>query len=240
MRAFLVAVALLLVFPFAARAVPPAAPPTMVVSEAEVRKVITDFVKQKTEALSAQVTIRRIGYSGDLKLPAGKVTYEVMAPERWEGYGNTSLSLIVRVDDQVKKNVTVQVEVEALAQMLVATRPLERGEVISASDVAVDRRDLARVQGPYMTAPAEAIGLRTKMSLRANAPIRSDFLERVPVIKSGQLVTILLENEVMKITVTGRAKQSGAVGDLIMVQNISSQKELAARVVDATTVKVDF
>jgi flagella basal body P-ring formation protein FlgA len=124
--------------------------------------------------------------------------------------------------------------------MVVAARTLERGEVLTASDLALARRDLAHVQGRFLSSTAEAVGLRVKNSLRANSPVRGDYLERVPVVKSGQMVMIVVENEVVKITASGRAKGSGAVGDLIAVQNLSSQKDIAARVVDASTVRVDF
>jgi flagella basal body P-ring formation protein FlgA len=239
MRAILCAI-LLFALPFSALALPAAPPSPTVVSEAELRRVIGDFLVQKTAPLNARVSVKRIGYSGDLKLPAGRVSYEVVAPERWTGYGSASVALIVRVDDQVKKNLTVPVEVEALAEMVVATRTLERGEVLVASDLALARRDLSRVQGRFLKETEEAVGLRVKSALRANSPVRGDYLERVPIIKSGQIVTIVVENEVVRITASGRTKGAGALGDIIAVQNLSSQKELAARVVDGSTVRVDF
>jgi len=234
---------MLLLLPLPASALPQAPPPALpgtLVTEGELRQVISDFLAQKDKHLNAQVTVKKIGVSGDLKLPPGKVSYEVVAPESWEGWGNCSLALIVRVDDQVKRNLTVLVEVEALAELVIATRPLERGEVIGASDVALARRDLAHLQGRYCRKPEEVIGLMMKSSVRGNSPLRADYLERVPIVKSGQLVTIVAENEVVRITASGRAKVSGALGDTIAVQNLTSQKEIAARVVDATTVKVEF
>jgi flagellar basal body P-ring formation protein FlgA len=239
MRAILVAL-LLSVFPLSAFALPVAPPQGTLVSEAEVRRVITDYLMRRTAPLDAQVTIKKIGFTGDLKLPAGQISYEVVAPESWPGYGNSSLALIVRVDDQVKRNQTVQVEVEALAEMLVATRPLERGEVIVASDLTLARRDLTHTRGRFLKVAADAVGLRTKTSVRANQAVCGEYLERVPVVKAGQIVTIVVENDAVRITASGKAKGSGAVGDMIMVQNLSSQKEIAARVVDATTVRVDF
>ena len=232
--------------PAAALALPPlpslAPPPAAgtLVSEGELRRVVQEYLVQKGEHLGAELLIKKIAVGGELRLPPGKVSYEIMAPERWEGWGNASLALIVRVDDQVRKNLTVLVEVEALAEMLVATRTLERGEVIGESDVAPARRDLARVQGRICRNKEQVVGLRVKNTIRANSPLRGDSLERIPIVKSGQLVTIVVENEVVRITASGKAKGSGALGDAITVQNLSSQKELAARVVDAATVKVDF
>ncbi len=239
MRLFLV-ILMLLALPLGVCAQQPPPAQGTLVTEGEVRRVIETFLLQKTAALNAQVTVKKVGYLGDLKLPAGRVTFDVVAPERWEGYGKASVALIIRVDDQVKRNVTVPVEVEALAEMVVAARTLERGEVLIPSDLAVARRDLATVQGRFLKVMDHAVGLRVKSALRANSPLRPDYLERVPVVKSGQLVTIVAENEVLRLTASGKAKGAGAVGDTITVQNLSSHKEIAARVVDAATVRVDF
>ena len=238
MRALLLAL-MLFTLPLGAYA-QPAPPDGNLVSEAMVRGAISDFLLQKAAPLNARVSVKKIVYHGDLKLPEGRVSFEVVAPERWEGYGNASVALIIRVDDQVKRNQTVLVEVEALAEMVVAARTLERGEVLVPSDLALARRDLAQVQGRFMKEIDEAVGLRVKTTFRANSPLRSDYLERVPIVMSGQMVTILVENEVVRITASGRAKRAGALGDIITVQNLSSKKEVAARIVDASTVRVDF
>jgi flagella basal body P-ring formation protein FlgA len=217
-----------------------AAVPGILVTEAELRHVVSDYLMKKGANQNAEVSIKRIGISGDVKLPPGKVSYEVVAPDRWKGWGNASLALIVRVDDNVKRNLTVLVEVEALTEMVVATRTLERGEVVGDSDVALARRDLAQVQGKFCRSKGEVLGMRVKFAVTGNSPLRGDYLERLPIVKSGQLVTILVENEVVRITTSGRAKGDGALGDIITVQILPSQKELAARVADATTVRVDF
>jgi flagella basal body P-ring formation protein FlgA len=59
-------------------------------------------------------------------------------------------------------------------------------------------------------------------------------------VVSGQLVTIVAEKAGVRITVTGRAKSAGGIGDLIQVQNQVSNKQLSARVVDAETVEIGF
>lgn len=212
----------------------------VVVKEADIRQVLNDYLRQKSENLGLDVSVKKIGYSGDMTLPAGTVSYEVVAPDRWEGWGNANLALIVRVDDRVERNIPVKVEVEALADVVVAVRPLERGEVIGNGDIAVQKRDLAKTQGKVCRLASEAMGKRVRTAIRANNPVRADNLERVPLVKSGQLVTIIVENDSLRITAAGKARGSGAEGDTVMVQNLSSQKEVAARVVDATTVKVDF
>ena len=84
------------------------------------------------------------------------------------------------------------------------------------------------------------IGKKARTSLRANQPLRPDQVEKIPLVKSGQMITIIAESGVMRISVTGKARSSGAEGDIIKVQNLTSLKEIPASVVDASTVLVAF
>ncbi len=210
-----------------------------VVAESEMKKVIEEFVRQRTSSLGVEVNIKKIGYIGDMNLPAGLVEYEVKAPQQWEGWGNVNLALYVRVDGQVKRNIPVRVEVEALAEMVVTTRQMEQGEVIGRADIALQKRDLATA-GKICRSMSDVVGKRLRSGVRGNIPLRTDQLEMVPLVKSGQLVTIVLENDLMRVTATGRCRGGGAAGELITVQNMVSQKDIPARVVDASTVRVDF
>jgi flagella basal body P-ring formation protein FlgA len=138
------------------------------------------------------------------------------------------------------KNVPVRVEVEALVDMLVTTRQIEQGEIIGDADVALLKRDLAVVGNKICRSKSEAVGKRLKTSLRGNVSLRSDQLEKVPLVKSGQVVTILIENDIIRVTATGRVKGAGAAGDPVIVQNLESQKDIQARVIDSSTVRVEF
>jgi flagella basal body P-ring formation protein FlgA len=211
-----------------------------VVKESEVRQVIADYLRQRTNGLGVEVNIKSIGYRGDLALPDGNVEYEVVAPRQWEGWGSASLALIVRVDGQVRKNATVRVEVEALSEMVVTTRQLERGEVVSPADVSLKKLDLSAAGGKLCRSVDEVVGKRLKGTVKGNMPLRSDQVEKVPLVKSGQQVVILAESDLMRITTSGRAKGAGAAGELVMVQNLTSQKDIVARVVDSSTVRVEF
>jgi flagella basal body P-ring formation protein FlgA len=211
-----------------------------VLKEAEVRQIVTDFVRQKTERMGVEINLKKLGFSGEISLPAGTVDYEVVAPRDWEGWGRASLALIIRVNDRLEKNVPLNVEVEALSEVVVTTRALERGEIVEKSDVTLQKRDMATVSTRVARSVADAVGKRVKVGMRANLPVRGDSLEKPPIIKSGQMVTIVAENAAFRVTATGRAKGNGAEGDTVMVQNVNAQKDVAAVVVDAATVRVEF
>lgn len=211
-----------------------------VLKETEVRQVITDFLRQKTERQGVEILVKKTGFSGEITLPAGNVSYEVLAPQEWEGWGRVALALIVRVNERVEKNIPLNVEVEALADVVVTTRPLERGELLEKGDVMLQKRDISTASAKVSRSVADTLGKRVRVGMRANTAVRGDYLEKPPLVKSGQMVTIVAENRAFRITATGRAKGNGAEGDTVMVQNMSAQKDVTAVVVDANTVRVEF
>jgi flagellar basal body P-ring formation protein FlgA len=217
-----------------------AAPAVQVVKEKKIREAVTQFIMGKTGTSGLEITIKRIGVSGDLLVPPGTVTYEFIAPRQWEGWGKSVLGLLVRVNDQLVKNLSIPVEVEALVPMVVTLRPLASGEVVGLADISVQKRDIAGLVGRICYDPAEAIGKRVRVAMRGNMPLRADFLEKVPVVRYGQLVTIVAENGALRVTTAGMVKGSAGEGDLVTVQNLNSKKDLQGRVVDAGTVAVNF
>lgn len=208
--------------------------------EQEVRDAVTASVTTRTNGMGWDVRVRRITIPGALKFPDGKIDYEIIAPQQWEGWGDVSVAVIARQKERVVSNITVRVDVEALANTVVTLRQIDYGAGITASDVVLQKREITHNSHLAARTIDAVIGKKARTTLRANQPVRTDQVERVPLVKSGQIVTIIAENEVMKISVSGKAHSSGAEGDIIRVQNLTSLKEIPARVIDASTVQVAF
>jgi flagella basal body P-ring formation protein FlgA len=208
--------------------------------EQEVRDAITAFVTNRTAGMGWVVLMRRISISDTLKLPEGIIDYEIVAPQQWEGWGTINIAVIARQKDRVVRNIPVRLDVEALADTVVTVHQIEQGATILTPDLTLQKREITQNSRTAVKTIEDVVGKKARTTLRANQPIRADQIEKVPVIKSGQMVTIIAENDVLKISVSGTAHSSGAVGDIIRVQNLTSLKEIPARVIDASTVQVGF
>lgn len=198
------------------------------------------FLAEKVEGRGWETSISRLSIPQGLKVPDGARDFEVLAPAGWDGWGAVSIALVVRVNGVIEKNIPVRLQVDARTEMVTAAHQLLAGTVLTAEDLRLEKQDLADAGGYPVKSLADAVGKKSRSMVRAGAPIRSNQLMNVPVIVSGQLVTIVAENTGVRITVSGRARSSGGIGDLIKVQNLVSQKEIPARVVDASTVVVGF
>lgn len=241
LRRFLIIIACLVpVVPVVSAAVAVQAQSLPAGREAEIREVVVAYLQQKTASLGCESRLKRFSIIGTPALPPGKLEFEVVAPQQWEGWGRASISVIARQGNRVVSNISIRVEVEALADMVVTVRQIDYGSIISAADITLRKQDLSAVQGRYLGRIEDAAGKKARTTFKANAVVRSDQLERVPLIKAGQMVTIIAENERMRITATGKAKSAGVEGDTITVQNLNSLKDLPARIIDAGTVRIVF
>jgi len=208
--------------------------------EQEVREAVTSFVTTRTAKMGWDVNLRRITFSGSLKLPDGDIDYEVVAPQKWEGWGQITVTVLARQKDRLLGNIPVRIDVEALADAVMSLRQIESGNIIAAEDLTVQKCEITQSSHLAIRSIGEAAGKKARTTIRANQPVRIDQIEKIPLVKSGQLVTIIAENGVLKLSVTGKARSSGAEGDIIRVQNLTSLKEIPAKVIDGSTVQVAF
>ncbi|MDD2366567.1 MAG: flagellar basal body P-ring formation chaperone FlgA [Desulfuromonadaceae bacterium] len=208
--------------------------------EQEIRELVTSFIIARSSGMNWTLHINRISINRHLKMPEGKMDYEIIAPQQWEGWGKTNLTVIIRQNDRVIRNISVTVDVEAKTDMVVALHQIEYGDLLTEADVVVQEYLLSPGSRLAARSLSDVVGKKARTTLKANQPVRSDQVERVPLIKAGQMVTIIAENEVLKVAVSGKARSAGAEGDTISVQNLTSLKEIPARVISATTVQVAF
>jgi flagellar basal body P-ring formation protein FlgA len=100
--------------------------------------------------------------------------------------------------------------------------PIERGEVLKASDLVVQRRP--KSEGPAITDLQMAAGLAARRSLRPGQPLHDADLMKPTIVQRNDAVTIIYEAPGFTLTLRGRAQDAGALGDTISVLNAESKR----------------
>jgi flagellar basal body P-ring formation protein FlgA len=101
-------------------------------------------------------------------------------------------------------------------------RPVERGEVLQASDLTVLRRPKAQSEG--LAQMSAAIGLAARHQLRPGQPIYVTDLTKPMVVQRDELVTLVFEAPGLTLTLRGKAQEAGAVGDTIGILNEQTKR----------------
>ena len=109
---------------------------------------------------------------------------------------------------------------------LTLDHPVERGEVLKMSDLAVERRPKA--EGAVITDVRAAVGLAARHQLRPGQPLRAADLTKPAIVQHNDTVTIVYQVPGITLTLRGQAQDAGALGDTISVLNVQSKQVVQA------------
>jgi flagellar basal body P-ring formation protein FlgA len=100
--------------------------------------------------------------------------------------------------------------------------PVERGEILKASDLVMTRRPKA--EGPLIGDMRAAAGLAARRQLRPGQPLHEADLMKPSIVQRNDTVTIIYEAPGISLTLRGQAQDGGALGDTISVVNSQSKR----------------
>ncbi len=120
----------------------------------------------------------------------------------------------------------------------VLTRALARGEIIKASDLAIERRPKAEIAAEAIRSADEATGLAARQALRAGQPLRRTDLAKPELVHRDDNVTLVFEVPGILLTTRGKAIDAGAEGDVISVLNTQSKRTVQGIVSGAGRVTI--
>jgi flagella basal body P-ring formation protein FlgA len=176
----------------------------------------------------AAITLSCAHQPADVKVPQGKVALDpqLIGPARG---ASRLVRVVISVDGKRITGSTVSLRVERSGDVLVAARDVERGEALTADAFVVQPRDIIRMLGTPVSDPADLEGCRAKLHVSAGTVLTTQMLERIPVIRRGDPVTVTLRMGAVRVTLTGIARGDAAIGDSVTVLNPASKRQLSAR-----------
>lgn len=207
---------------------------------ASIRSTIADYLQRTSPWVGTELKIKAIKITSDTTLPVGHTVYSVIAPRRGPYTGTVPLAVRVNVNDNYEKIIQTRVKLAAFKKVVVARRPIGRFKPISPADLERVKVDIGDLPPEPVTDINAAVGKRARTNIMARSVLRSDLIEYPPVVKRGDMVLIVAQSGVLRITAIGEVRSSGRPGERVKVINVDSNKTVSARVVDKNTVSVDF
>ena len=210
------------------------------ISEQDVHTAVQEYVADLLTNFSGdvEVTVRRrgpIAISG-----AGKVTLKVVPSGRRTNGRMIPVVLQVRRGTVIVESIRIVANVASYDHVLVASRPIQRGETLESEAFSIEHRPVTTILGRYVYDPAQLDGKRAKMRIPFGRHIDPRFVETIPDISRGDRVMIEVNVGGIHASADGVASQSGVVGDKIVVHNSSSREKLLAEVIEPGRVRVAF
>lgn len=203
----------------------------------QISTYIGDFLEaNKPDLPEAEIRFVPKALPMPFHLPVGDLSCEVI-PSNPSILGSSRFALIFRVDGKVAKNMSVRGKIIALADIVITTKNIKRGEILTPSHLTTALRDINKIDTPSMDIN-EFIGMRAKRRLRQGSPMQTSYIEPLPIVRKGQKVKIVVLSGQMLLTATGLAHNDGAKDQIIKVQNLNSHKVIFCRVAAPGLVEV--
>lgn len=152
----------------------------------------------------------------------------------------SAMTLAVSCAGERRWRVYVTARVSAMGEVVVARRPLAPGAVLTAQDVAIDRRALTDLALGYLKQVDAAIGSTLRQPVAEGAVILPGQLVQPRAVRRGQQVVIEAVRGPMQVNGSGEALADGMPGERIKVRNSGSGRVVEATVRPDGRVRVDF
>lgn len=208
-----------------------AAAATRFIGEREISRRIADMVKQRNGGRPVEIHFH--GMSNEIEVPAGAATFRV-DDFSYDSRNGRFYGTVAGAAASIKVSGRAQT-VEAIP---VLKSRIAAGHVITRNDVEWLQVPANRYGAGFIDRFDDLIGQTPRRALAAGMPIRTADIGKPEAIAKNSLVTMVAQAPGLTITTTGRAMESGSIGDVVQVMNLQSKRAIQATVTGMNLVQV--
>ena len=143
--------------------------------------------------------------------------------------GNVNVQVICRGSS--RWTILAPAQATVFRPMAVAGRNLQRGELVSITDITMESLDMSQYRQGYSINIDDIVGKEVKYSINKGDAFRTSVLNAPLAIKRGDEVTMESGSGSIRVSSNGTAISDGRIGQQIRVKNNQSERVINARVV---------
>jgi flagella basal body P-ring formation protein FlgA len=137
---------------------------------------------------------------------------------------------------------TVEAQVSLPPAVVVAVRPLARGDIVRASDVTLERGKAGAkkvgVADSGFDSVESVVGYEVTRPIAAGAVLTPASARKPLLVQRGEVVTVHAYSSGVHLKTTARSRQAGSDGDLVEVESLTDRARYFARVSGVQQVEV--
>jgi len=204
------------------------------------RNIFREYLFQHINKERSDIIVSKFKVSGNRPVPSGRISVQIFKKNQQKLAGYVRLTALVKVDNVVKNTVRLSGWADIFDYVVCARRNMKRGGIVAKDDIYLERKNISRLPKNIFSDVNGIIGLRLKNNIKAETCLKEWMLEKNPAVEKGDMVTIIAESDVIKVAAPGVVLAEGYLGEIVRVQNTMSKKNVYAKVINDSTVMVDF
>lgn len=202
---------------------------------ASLRKKVETFLVHKVAEQPEQISTTVGAIDSRLRLPKCP-NAESFLPPGVRLWGNITVGLRCQ---EPPWTVYIPVTVTVTALAVVASKPLQQGQVLTRADVNVQLSDVTQMPAGVIADIEQVLGKTLSGSIAAGQPIRTNLLRAPQLIKSGQTVKLIAQSGSFQVSADGKALGNAALGQVVSVRTAGG-KVVSGVVKEDGSVEITF
>ncbi|MDX1961656.1 MAG: flagellar basal body P-ring formation chaperone FlgA [Pirellulales bacterium] len=132
---------------------------------------------------------------------------------------------------------SLRIELRPAPQVVVSTRGVPRGAMISAADVRLVPMTKRTLTGA-LTSLESVIGKEASLAIAPGQTLTGDYLQNPILVRRGEVVDLSVLTGGVQIRTKGRARSDGGLGDVVQVDLLENKQAVVARVAGPQAVEI--
>jgi flagella basal body P-ring formation protein FlgA len=208
------------------------------ISSTQVENFVADYLNGK--AGLENIIVKTFKIRGLDKYPRGMVSFQVESSDLISKSGRLNGYIDVMIDEVKKDRLSISGSVEKIEQVLVAKRSIKKDDIITPADFEYQARNVFDLKSDFILSDQVIKGKMLRIPIRKGSVLTQSMLADLPLIKKGDVVSLVAQNDAMIIVTTGVSKEDGFENQLIKVENISSGRLIKGVVKSKSKVEVIY
>jgi flagella basal body P-ring formation protein FlgA len=169
---------------------------------------------------------------GEYEITLGKITSKQLR-------GRVVIPLIVvQKDGEKKTRVSLNAVIKVVAKICVAARDISRNDRFAPQFLEMKTVDISALQGTPLFEMPKLDEYMVTGVIRAGTVITDRHVAPKPVIEIGTPIKMTSGEGMVKVTIWGRARSAGKIGDIIAVENVESSKIVRGKIIQPGVVEI--
>lgn len=205
-------------------------------SGSSITKVAENYIQENYGSTDRRLVAKAAPLDGRLRLHRCPKRLQAFVRDGTKMNGRAIVG--VRCTGPKPWKVYIPVAIVVTEAVLVARKTLPKGHPLTAADVILERRDVSRMHAGYISDIAELEGYKLKHQIDGGRVLAPSMLTAEIVVRRGQSVTLVVNNDQVSISMAGKALSDRARNQRIRVENLTSGRIVEGIVRSAEYVEV--
>ena len=199
-----------------------------------IQKAVKHFLVEQLEYSSNDVVVEIGRIPPHTSVPNRNMSISVQpADARNELKGKTIFFVTVYDNNKKLDRFPVTADIRLYADVVVNITRLNRYVTVEREDLSIEKREITNLRRPPFTNFDEVAGKRTTRVLRVGTILTANEVEDPPLVNKGDILTAILTDKNLQISLKAKALSEGWLGDTIVVKMINSMQRYRVKIYDA-------